>query len=380
MRITVVFDSPTRLADSSIRYERYLRGFRELGHQANLLTTAASAAGIDWADTVADRRKLCDPTLWSRLRPDVVVVPTWLGLADLLAVIRPHTPRLIALADSDGYVGARAHPRRVLRRMRAFHRTPWDRLRATGWWVRQFTGLDLSVERGMLASCRLCDRVVVFSPGARVNLQHFFRRAGADELTGRVAVAAYPVDESFASAPLSQERENRLVAIGRWEDPQKGVTLLVRGVREYLRRGGAWRVELIGSGGGEVFHRLLAEHPDRVEDHGVLPQKEVFSLLDRSRVLLSTSLWESGPIVASEALLRGCSLVGPSHIPSFRQFVDAGCGSLIRADTPSGVADALAEEESMWACGRRVAEELAARWRDDFTPRSVCKRLLADES
>ena len=194
MKIRLVYNNSPRLADSSIRYERYIEGFRELGHDVSMITTLGSAEGVNWAETVPDTRSLLDPLLWARLSPDLVLLPTWLGMADLLAAIRPHARHVIALADSDGYVGSRVHPWQSLSRMLAIQGSLEGKLRAAGWWVKQYLGADQSVDQMVLDSCRLCDRVVVFSPGAKANLHAFFRFHRADELAARVLVAPYPVE------------------------------------------------------------------------------------------------------------------------------------------------------------------------------------------
>src|SRR5262249_15170788 len=103
MRIGLVWNTFTRLADSSIRYERYVRGFRALGHE--VITVAPGKTGEDFAEEVhrlPNPEALFCPDLWSGLRLDAVFLPTWLGMADLLAAIRPHVRHLISLADSDG--------------------------------------------------------------------------------------------------------------------------------------------------------------------------------------------------------------------------------------------------------------------------------------
>ena len=142
MKIQLVFNHWDRLADPSlsIRYERYIEGFRGLGHDVSMITTVASAEGVNWAETVPDTRSLFDPLLWARLSPDLVLLPTWLGMADLLAVIRPHARHVIVLADSDGYVGSRVHPWQLFSRMVAMQRSLEGKLRAAGWWVRQYLG------------------------------------------------------------------------------------------------------------------------------------------------------------------------------------------------------------------------------------------------
>ena len=77
MKIQLVFNHRDRLADPSmsIRYERYIEGFRGLGHDVPMITTVASAEGVNWAETVPDTRSLFDPLLWARLSPDLVLIP-----------------------------------------------------------------------------------------------------------------------------------------------------------------------------------------------------------------------------------------------------------------------------------------------------------------
>jgi glycosyltransferase involved in cell wall biosynthesis len=375
MRVAVVFNSPTRIADSSIRYERYVRGFRALGHDAALVTTRASAEGAAWVDVaVPDAGSLHDPGLWRELRADAVVLPTWLGMAELLEKVRPHARWIVGLADSDGRVGARVHPWALAVRMWSFHRRLSDRLRAAFWLARQYGGAYRQVDAPVLASARLCDRVVVCSEGARGNLAAFFRYHREPELAARLHVAPYPVDESFDELAVSAERRRQVVAIGRWEDPQKAVPFLARLIGRYLGRGDDARFVLLGSGGEDHFRGCVARRPDRVEYRGVVPPAEVTRVLDESQVLLSTSLWESGPIIAAEALLRGCSLVGPRSVPLLDELAREGGGTTF-ASRSAAVA-ALEAELAAWSAGRRDPLEIARRWRGQFTPAAVCDRLL----
>lgn len=376
MRVLMAFDSPTRLADSSIRYERYMAGFRQLGHECRMLTTAPSADGVDWADVVPDRHGLLAPTVWADRRPDVVVLPTWLAAVDLLAAIRPHAGSMVALADSDGCVGAGAFPRATFERMWVNQSTAGGRLRAAGWWLRQYLGVDRSVDQRIVESIRACDRVTLTTAGACDHLRAFLRSAGAGELGGRLAAVPYPVDEGF-ERPLAGDKTNQVVAVGRWSDPQKGGELLARAAAAFTGLGDGWRVVVVGSGGQGLFDRLATARPDRFEYRGVIAQAEMRALLDRSRILLSTSRWESGPIIAAEALLRGCSVVGLDSVPSFREYAASGCGSTYPSAGVRSVIAALDRETGAWADGGRNPEHLAARWRGAFTPAAVCERLLA---
>ena len=202
-------------------------------------------------------RTRCEPALWEAERPDLVLLPTWLGFTDLLAAIRPHTKFLVGLADSDGYIGARVHPHQFLRRLWLLQPSLSKKLRAAGWWLRQFLWAYHGPDTGVLQSCRLCDRVIVFSPGAKENLEAFFRFHRAEELGQRLAVAPYPVASDFETAPLCAERVDQILAIGRWLDPQKSAKRLAIAVDQFLRTRRESRVLLVGSGGGAVFASLL---------------------------------------------------------------------------------------------------------------------------
>src|SRR5262249_22348368 len=139
MRICLVWNSTTRLADSSIRYERYVRGFRGLGHEVTVVTARGRETDFpEEAYCVPSLDDLLKPALWSDLRPEVVLLPTWLGMSSLLAAMRPYVGHVIALTDSDGRSGVRVFPRQILVRMLAMQPRAWGRVRAAGWWLRQY--------------------------------------------------------------------------------------------------------------------------------------------------------------------------------------------------------------------------------------------------
>lgn len=384
MRIGIVWPLDVPLAVTTVRFERYLRGFKELGHESVIVSTAAAAVGFPWAGiTVPTRSTLQDSVLWADLGLDAVLVVNWLGMPELLSAIRPHVRTLWALADSDGCIGVRVFPLRLLSRMWLVQPTFAQRLRTAGWWARQLL-LPFAAARvaaPIIASCRMANQTIVFSPGAKENLAAFFDSRGVAELVDRIRIAPYPIDESFTtgSVPAASARSNRVVAIGRWADPQKGAKLLASAIRQYLlRKGGHTKFTLLGADADSVFTSLRTSFPGQVDCPGPVPQEKVAELLRESRVLLSTSHWESGPIVAAEALSVGCSLVGPASIPSFRQFCSTpGCGTTFSWRTGRAVVTALVNELTAWDAGLRTPAVIADTWRSRFTPKSVCEQILA---
>lgn len=377
MRIGIIFTVDTRLTSTTVRFERYQEGFRRLGHDSVIVCTRKAAIDFPWADVqVPNLTTLRDPTLWSSLRLDAALVLTWLEMADVMSAIRPHVRYLVSLSDSDGVVGVRVFPRQLLGRMFVQQPQPLNRLRAAGWWIRQYLWAYKRVDEPVRISARLADRIVFYSPRAGRNLRAFFDYHQVPSLGKRVLIAPYPLDTAFVSTPMPAQRENQIVAIGRWDDPQKDVGLLCRSITRYLRAGGSWKFLLLGSNGEKPFLPLISAYPQLVEYRSVVPQPEVADLLGRSRFLLCTSRWESGPIVASEALVRGCSVIGPDSIPSFSQFCRDGCGTSFSVRTPQAVVTALTDEIHAWDAGRRDPVRIAGRWKDYFTPESVCRSIL----
>jgi glycosyltransferase involved in cell wall biosynthesis len=98
----------------------------------------------------------------------------------------------------------------------------------------------------------------------------------------------------------------------------------------------------------------------------------------RSRALLLTSRWESGPLVLNEALASGCTVIGPADVPSVLDACDGGeFGTAVRRRSAAAFADAIRVELARWEQGKRDPAAIAERWRPRFDPADVCRRLLA---
>jgi len=379
MRIGILMPLDVQLIKTTIRFDRYVEGFLSLGHEAILVATRTSLEGFPHpAVEVTDRAIFRDSTFWASLHLDVLFICTWLVHAEEMQAARSSINCLISLSDSDGCIGIRAFPTTLFNRMLVIQTTFIGKVRTALWWLRQYFGIDTRVEQEVIASCKLADNIVVFSPGAGKNLKSFFCQQKHIELAERILVVPYPVDEQFERKCIpTNDRNDQVIAIGRWADPQKDGPLLLRALDKLLKWRPITKCIIIGTSGDDVFLDLKRNFPERIMILGHQSQENVMKLLDSSRCLISTSRWESGPIVAAEALLRGCSLVGPESVPSFRQFcVDTECGTMFFQRSGIAVAQALHSELLAWDEGLRSPEQISLRWRGIFTPGSVCAKLL----
>jgi glycosyltransferase involved in cell wall biosynthesis len=377
MRVGLIWAAPAPLTRITVRYERYLRGFRALGHDPVTVCFAAAAEG--YAEPVAvapGEAALRDPEFYRPLRLDAAAVITWLGLPEVVGALKRVCPWVVSVADSDGQVSARVHPRATLARCVLQHRGWLTRASAANYWLRRYLFGAGRLERDLLDSAERADLVAINSPQARGHLTAFFRHHGRPELAARVAVVPYPVDECYLSGEVSAARERRVVAVGRWDDPQKDAPLLAAAVERVRAADPAVGFDLIGPGGDDAFDRLCRRHP-RVVYHGRLAPAAVAALLRNARSLLLSSRWESGPIVANEALSLGCTLIGPAEIPTLREFCEGGrYGTACRVRSATSLAAAALAEVRAWDDGRRDPLAVAAAWRPRFDPQAVCRQLL----
>lgn len=372
-RVALVWVPAEPLRAITVRYERYARGFRRLGGEPITVCLPAAADGYAEPVVVAPNESaLRDPEFFRSLGCEVGVVVTWLGLPDVVRAMKQAIPWVVSVADSDGRIGARAHPSATL--AHGFHsqRTPGMKARAVKFWLQQWLFGGGKLDTDVLESAAAADMVTVTSPLAETHLRRYFGHHRRPELATKVAVAPYPVDDDFLSAPVpgAGERENRVVAIGRWDDPQKDAGLLADGIAWAAARSPATEFVIVGRNGEAVTHRC-----QRVRDAGVQPPEVIAELMRTSRVLLVSSRWESGPIVAFEAVCSGATVVGPTWVPACQWLAPDG-GRCFTRRSASAVGEAIVAELRAWESGRRDPAAIAVRWRPWFDPTEVCRRML----
>jgi glycosyltransferase involved in cell wall biosynthesis len=377
MRVALVWPITARLTQISVRYERYVRGLRALGHEP--VTVCLQPAAEGYAEPVIaapDVAALRDPAFYRGLGADAAVVVTWLVLPDVVAAARAACGWVASVADSDGRVGVRTHPGATLSRM-LVQQSGWGmKLRAGAYWLTLYAAGPRELEDPMLASAGQADRVAVCSTGAAGHLRRFFRSYRRPDLEAKVVAVPYPIDECYLTGPVAGARENGVVAIGRWDDPQKDPGLLCRAAHHFLAGGGRTEFHLFGPNGERWFGPLARRWP-QVKYHGPQPPAVIADHLRNSRLLLLPSRWESGPIVLNEALASGCTVVGTPAVPAaVSASAEGGFGTIARSRSARGLAAALRDELAAWDRGDRDAPRIAAHWRPRFDPAAVCRAMM----
>lgn len=365
------------LSHSSAPYLLYTRGFQELGHEVVTVLPSAAAEGYTMPIRIVPNEAcLADPELWRDIGADIIIGLTWHQMGPALAAARRTGARVINISDSDGQISPRVHPMPAWRF--AFHsQSTWrGKLGATRLWVKRFFHLYRNEHASAVEALRHSDTLVFCSHAAASEFGRILACEGVPDLAARSSVVPYPIAEAFCTRSVAGDRPVRVVSIARWNAGQKNAGLMEAALRRVVRVRKDVEVILVGRGGEQVFGPLCRECP-RVRYAGVLPPEQVAEHLGTSRVLAISSRWESGPIVAFEAMALGTTVAAvPIH--NIAEFVsDGSFGRVSPRHTPEALAESVLDELTAWDQGLRNPERIASYWRNRVSPISVCRQLLA---
>ena len=387
MRIAVVWNHGTPLSQCSFRFEEYIRGLEELGHEAFVVCPQSSDDGFP-APTFCPPlgEGLANREFWLDLKVQVAVLPSFHQMSGLLELLVGIGVRTIAMGDSDGQMGLRAFPLATMRRTvhagasgRRHRRRQVGKLALR--YLRSFKRRDPQ-DAEFLRSATFSDVLILGNAESRDHFRRFLRKAGAGDMAERVHVAPLAINRVFCEFPDLERERRGLVAIGRWDDPQKNAPLLARALTRYLDRAGGREddeevpVRIFGAGGEEHFQDLCRQFPN-VSYEGPQHPPVLAEALAGSRSIVFSSRWEGSPHAGCEALSMGATIVG-TPIPSLRSWSEDGAyGRVASAHRAGPLANAIAAEQAVWLRGERDPASIAAVWRERSSGRGVCEAMLA---
>lgn len=379
MKVAIAWNWPSRLLDCSFRFEQYAAGLAALGHQPVFVCTAEAAAGFPGEFHLCrTREEMKEERFWREVGAGAVLIVTWHRMAEELRAIRGAGSRAVAISDSDGRAGARLFWRWNLERQILYQPPGQARRRFLKDWLKLQIKMRLvrsfPEDEQAVASTRESDVVALGHRGGVANFRRFLESMGAGELGAKLREVPFTIGASFLACPIP-EKENRIAAIGRWDDPQKNAPLMAAALRLFVERNRETQVDLFGKGGEEAFAGLEKDFGPRLRYHGTQPQEVVAETLSRARSIVFSSRWEGCPHAAIETLALGGTLVG-TRMPSLGSWTAAGYG---RTAPPKAqaLARAIAEEMKAWEEGSRDSQKIAATWRAKVSPEAVCAALLA---
>jgi glycosyltransferase involved in cell wall biosynthesis len=375
MRVALVWNAPVRLVDITTRYEPYVTGLRAAGVEALTVCPAGTENGYPYpVETFDDERELTRPPFWRELKCEAVAIITWHRMTDILLAARTTGLRTLAIGESDGQMSPRYHPWATFRFMTFLQQSVRGKLGAAKHWLQRFFYLAPLEHRALVANVAAADVLTFAGQGAADEFRRFLRRVGAGNLTDRVAWLPYPVPESFCSGSVPQTRPRRVIAVGRWDSPQKNAALLARTIWRLSQEKQKTEVVIVGKG-SERFARLARDVPT-VRVVGAIAREGVRELMTDCRAVLIPSRWESGPIVAWEMLALGGTMIGTPIANLARLTADGRFGRVSRSHSAAALASATVAELDSWGRGERDPTSIAAYWRPLVHPTAVAERML----
>jgi phosphatidylinositol alpha-mannosyltransferase len=327
------------------------------GHSASVLAPADEDADLP-AHIVAAGRAVPVPYNGSVAR--VAFGPRaaartrrWLreGNFDIVHVHEPTTPSLslLALASSDAPVVATFH-------------TATERSRAMA--------AASSVLRPALE--KITGRIAVSQIARRTVVQHL----GGDAVVipNGIFVARFA---GLRTAIRASAGEPLVVFLGRFEEPRKGLSVLLTAFERLLETHPGARLVVAGRGDTEAGVRHVgARSRGRVEFVGAVDDGERSRLLAAADVFVAPNLaGESFGVILLEAMAAGAPVVA-SDLPAFRALCgDGRLGRHFRAGDPADLALALRDTLDDPATAMRAAAAAAAVRRYDWS--SVTRQVVA---
>ena len=322
------------------------RALRQIGHDVQVLapgdetsahpdfvTVAGRAVGVRYNGSVA--RLTFGPMAYARVR-------RWLADRDLdvLHLHEPIAPSLsmLALAVADGPIVATFH-------------TATER----SWALTAASGML----RPMLE--KITARIAVSPLARRVQVEYL--GGDAVEIPNGVDIEHYGDGGFLPGYPRPGVRTVGFV--GRFEEPRKGMDVLLDALRAMPRSDGPGEVRLlvVGRGDGDGLRRRAGKAlAERIDVLGAVSEQDKAAALRSMDVYCAPNVGgESFGMVLTEAMAAGAPVLA-SDLDAFRRVLDGGrAGELVPSGDPHALAAALAA--LLADPGRRAALAVAGRER-----------------
>ena len=359
------------------------RGFRAIGVES-MAVMPGERKPEDEADLIrTDYADLESAEWWRGHKLDGVVLYAWGAprYRRVAKAIRDSGAKLVLNQDSSGMVSPLCGIRPWLREQAALN-GGFGTIRTAVAFAKGLTLGLLRTDPLRAYHLRQGDIIAALHPEAAENFRKLCQIYGGKSLAERVAVIPHAISPSLAYEEGSPPKQNRMIAIGRWDDViQKRPTLLTEVIGRLLFGNPSVVIEIVGNLTDQInlWHASLP--PDaarRVHLHGKLPHEEIRRLLLAARVLYCPSAYESFHIAAAEALCCGCSVVAADlpAMASFRWFVSRSSGTLAATDDAGGHLDALGREFALWDNGSRDPLAISQTWVASLHADKVAERII----
>jgi glycosyltransferase involved in cell wall biosynthesis len=365
---------PKAFRPYSVDFDGYVKELLLAGHEPVVVCRANENGPPACQVVVTTEEEERTQEFWKDLKLDLCICYTWLRLSDALNAMRASGTYVLSRADTDGQFSYRVHPGATFRNLVGIARGPADCLRRLRHYLRCYCTFYQEFDRESLAVIEASDAFVVETEGARKCLAEFLHYYQLGHLIDRVHVVDHSVPDDFLVSPIGEKTRPLIYCAGRWDDPLKDASLLCQTITRILSREPEAEFLMTGSCVDEAFARI-SKHP-QVRLLGRLPRTSLPALLAECQIHLSSSISESQPIGALEALCCGVTVVG-KPILGMEDVVEGGrFGTVSEGHSSASLAMATLDELKRWKNRERDQSAIAAHWRERVGNKTVIRKLL----
>jgi glycosyltransferase involved in cell wall biosynthesis len=374
MKVAVLLAAPW--IPGSVDMTEYLRMLRRMGHESLMICLDRSEGPAGFEVHAENRATLEDPAFYSRLKLDAVIAFTWFNNPLIVLAIKKAGAKVLIRGDSDGLLSIRDFPLHHTRVRLSGAQGLIERLTGCKHLLQRYLFDHAREDQYRLNSIADADVSVVETAAAAKNVAAFLEKHNRPDLIERLKVVPHFVADGFLNQPVPVTRSNSVVAIGRWEDPQKNAALLCGTIQLHLTKYTDTQFRIIGPEKGRTEFEPLTSRFRQVTFVGPQNATGVREHLANARILLSSSRWEGSPVVGNEALAMGVTVVG-TPIPAFVDIANhGGYATVATSHSPTALATALEKEMAAWQTGQRDPLKISEYWRPKLSSELVIGELV----
>ena len=354
-----------------------VRAFRQLGHDAQLVCypTTHSKDPLDRPVQLITQSQSTSRDWWIQQSPDLILLGLWSQskYKPIRTAALSSNALVIERCDGDGF-----------RLPSCGHRQFWKNTISAQIDARPHCPIALAAiiggckaglfeifapyfESRLATTLAMIPLFLSETPLSTRSLQSLATRIKSNP--SRFQHVPHPIDENVFSY-AGELKKNTVIAVGRWSSWQKDWPLTRRALESFLNRNPNYEAVVFGSGlsVGRIGERLFSR--------GVCPQEEISKRLREAKILFFASRYEGSMLAGGEALLSGCTVIGPKTTPCSSYFASFFDGPTLPERAASALAYALEAEAQAWSQCRRDPHKISEDARHQMGSLVIAQKIL----
>lgn len=355
-----------------------VRAFRQLGHDAQLVCcpTTHSKDPFDRPVQLITQSQARSKDWWIQQSPDLILLGLWTQSKynPIRTAALSSNAHVIERCDGDGFrLPSCGHQQFWKNTISAQidARPNWPSALAAVFGVGKAGLFEIFAqyfESRFAATVAMIPLFLSETPLSTQSLQSLASRIGSSP--SRFQHVPHPIDENVFSY-AGESKKNTVIAIGRWGSWQKDWPLTRKALEIFLDRNLDYEAVVFGSG---LSVGLIGE---RLFSRGICPQEEISKSLREAKILFFASRYEGSMLAGGEALLSGCTVIGPKTTPCSSYFASFFGGPTPPERAASALAYALEAEAQAWSQCRRDPRKISEAARHQMGSLIVAQKILA---